>query len=113
MAHCVKGWRDHLRYNRHLMHANMASIQFVLSNQKYTLKACFTELVRHKEQTKYKWLNHAVENDMTPVIKDLEDHNYSKSKEILTKSQYRASTIVRNMLGKRLFAYYRKWRDET
>ena len=50
---------------------------------------------------------------MNPGIKDLEDHNYSKSQEILTRSQLRASTIVRNMMGKRLFAYFKKWKDET
>ena len=50
---------------------------------------------------------------MNPGIKDLEEHNYSKSQEILTRSQYRASTIVRNMMGKRLFAYFKKWKDET
>ena len=113
LAHCVKGWRDHIRYNRHLMHANMASIQFVQSNQKYTMKACFTELVRHKESKKFKLLNHAVENDMNPGIKDLEDHNYNKSRAILTKSQYRASIIVRNMFAKQLFTYYKKWFEET
>jgi hypothetical protein len=95
------------------MQANMASIQFVLSNQKYTMKAVFAELVRHKEYKKYKLLNHAVENDMNPGIKDLEDHNYNKSTEILTKSQYRASIIVRNMMAKRLYCYYRKWKEET
>lgn len=53
LAHCVKGWRDHIRYNRHLMHANMASIQFVQTNRTYTLKACFGELLRHKESKKH------------------------------------------------------------
>ena len=50
------------------------------------MKACFAELVRHKEQKKYKLLHHAVENDMNPGIKDLEDHNYDKSREILSRS---------------------------
>jgi len=50
---------------------------------------------------------------MNPGIKDLEEHNYDKSRAILTKSQYRASVIVRNMLGKRLFCYYKKWFEET
>ena len=50
---------------------------------------------------------------MNPGIKSLEDHNYAKSKDILTRSQYRASIIVRNMMGKRLFAYYKQWHKET
>ena len=67
------------------MQTNMASIAFVQTNQRYTMKAVFAELIRHKEKMKYKLLDSAVENDMKPGIKALEEHNYSKSKEILTK----------------------------
>lgn len=77
------------------------------------MKACFAELIRHKEKMKYKLLNSAVQNDMNPGIKSLEDHNFAKSRDILTRSQYRASVITRNMLGKRLFAYFKKWENET
>ena len=102
-----------MRYNGHLMRSNMTSIAFVQSNNRYTMKAVFGELLRHKEAKKFKLLKHAVENDMDPGIKDLEDHNFEKSKQILNRSQYRASGIVRNMLGKRLFAYFQKWKSET
>ena len=50
------------------------------------MKAVFAELVRHKEQKKFKLLNHAVENEMNPGIKNLEEHNYGKSRDILTRS---------------------------
>ena len=61
----------------------MASIQFVQSNKNFTMKACFAALCKHKETRKYKLLNHAVNNDMDPGIKMLEDHNFEKSNAIL------------------------------
>lgn len=47
------------------------------------MKACFASLLKHKETRKYKLLNHAVNNDMDPGIKMLEDHNFEKSNMIL------------------------------
>lgn len=91
----------------------MASIQFVQTNNRYILKNCFDALRKHKENRKFKLLHHAVNEDMIPAIENLEQHNYAKSSDILTQSQYRASSIVRTMLGKRLFDYFRKWQTET
>ena len=65
------------------MQANMASIQFVQSNQHFTKKAIFAALMKHKETRKYKLLNHAINNDMDPGIKALEEHNFDKSNKIL------------------------------
>lgn len=50
---------------------------------------------------------------MNPAIQSLEDFNYDKSTQILTKSQLRAGFIIRDMMGKKLNAYFKKWNEET
>ena len=50
---------------------------------------------------------------MNPAIQSLEDFNYDKSTQILTKSQLRAGFIIRDMMGKKLNTYFKKWNEET
>lgn len=77
------------------------------------MKAVFAALMKHKESRKYKLLNHAVNNDMDPGIKSLEEHNYDKSNRILNTQKYRACKIVSTMLAKQLYSFWQKWIDET
>jgi len=95
------------------MLSNLAAIRFTEANRRYTLKACFDALMKHKEIKKYRLLHHALTNDLNPAIASLEKTNYDKSKEILKTSQYRAGCIVRTMLGKRLHSFFQKWRCVT
>jgi hypothetical protein len=48
---------------------------------------------------------------MNPAIRSLEDFNYDKSTKIITKSQLRAGFIIRDMMGKKLYTYFKKWNN--
>jgi len=108
-----KAWQDYIRYNRHLMQANMAAIAFRQSNELYTMRACYQALRQYTESKKYALLNHAVKNDFDVAIAGLKTFTADKTKSLLTKNQLRASNITRDMLAKRLFSYFRKWRGEA
>jgi hypothetical protein len=48
-----KAWQDYIRYNRHLMQANMAAIAFRQRNHEFTARACFQALKLYTEQKKF------------------------------------------------------------
>lgn len=49
----IKGWREYVDYNRHLMLTNMAAINFSSVNREYLLKAVFDALRVNKESSKH------------------------------------------------------------
>ena len=105
----LKGWQDHVFYNRHLMQTNMAAIQFGQQNQRYLMRNVFDELRQHCERRKYELLHHAVHEDMDVAIAKTTEFNATKSAKILNTNKNRAGNIVRDMLGRRLFAYFDHW----
>lgn len=109
----VKAWKDYIAYNRHLMQKNMAAIQFGKENQRYIMKNCFDALRQESETAKYEAMYRAVKEDMDPAIESTAKWNMNKDRAILTKSQLRAGSITRDMLGKRLLSYLLLWKKET
>ena len=113
LGHVLKGWRNVLNYKRQLMETNLQAIRLGAVNRKYNLKAVFDAMVHHKESKKHKIMNAALRDDMDVA---LEEHNQIIKKQqdkMLTKSQMKSGSIVRDMIGKRLFAYFAHWRDHT
>jgi hypothetical protein len=96
-------------YNRHLMQTNMAAIQFGLTNQKYILRNCFDELRQNREKRKFELLHHAVNSDMNVAIAETKAFNEKKSFKLENVHKMRAGNIVRDMIGRRLFAYFDHW----
>ena len=95
------------------MQTNMAAIQFRESNSSYTLRAVFQALRQHTESKKYSLLDHAVKNDMNVAIEETTEFNQKKNQKLLNSNQLRAGNIARDMIGKRLFSYFQKWKSET
>jgi len=91
----------------------MASIAFRDSNTKYTKRAVFQALLQHTESKKYALLDHAVKNDMNVAIDEHTEYNLKKNKKLLVANQLRACNISRDMIGKKLFSYFNKWKYET
>ena len=50
---------------------------------------------------------------MDVAIRDTKEFNQNKTNKLLTANQIRAGAITRNSIGKRLYSYFQKWRDET
>ena len=96
----VKAWKDYIAYNRNLMQANMAAIQFGKTHQTYTLKNVFDELRIHKETRKFEKSNVTVEEDINIAIVEAQQFNERKQEMILRKNKIRAGNIVISMLGK-------------
>ena len=46
----LKAWKDHIRYRKHTMAANMAMVKFTQTNTEFILKQCFDAMKVHKEQ---------------------------------------------------------------
>jgi hypothetical protein len=109
----VKAWKDYISYNRHLMQKNMAAIQFGKENRTYLLKNCFDELRQEAERSKYDAMYKAVKEDMDPAIASTSDWNKNKDNAIFMKNKFRASSILRDMMGKNLFTYFMQWKAET
>jgi hypothetical protein len=107
----LKAWQDYVVYNRQLMQTNMAAIQFGQINRKYTLQACYNTLRQHTETKKHGMMKNAVEDDMDIAIQETEQFNQDKMKALLTSNQRRAGNIVRDMLAKRLYAYFMHWNN--
>ena len=55
----------------------------------------------------------AVKEDMDPAIAYTSDWNKNKDNAILMKNKFRASSILREMMGKNLFTYFMQWKAET
>ena len=91
------------------MQTNMAAIQFGQQNQRYLMRNVFDELRQHCERRKYELLHHAVHEDMDVAIAKTTEFNATKSAKILNTNKNRAGNIVRDMLGRRLFAYFDHW----
>lgn len=91
----------------------MVAIAFRNKNSEFTLRVCFQALRNYTEQSKLTLLRHAVQQDMDVVIAETSQFNKNKQKQLLTKNQLRAGNITRDILGKRLFSYFQKWRAET
>ena len=51
----------------------------------------------------------AVTQDMDVAIRDFDNFNKNKTKSLETANSLRASNITRDMLGKRLYAYFIHW----
>ena len=107
----VKAWQDYVVYNRNLMQANMAAIQFGQTNRKYTMQSVFNALRQHTEVKKFSMMSTAVESDMNVAISETEQFNKDKTSALLRSNQTRAGNIVRDMLAKRLFAYFMHWNN--
>jgi len=56
-------------------------------------------------------MTHALKEDMDVGIAQAKEFNGKKSTELARSNQLRASNIVRDMLGKRLWSYFEHWRD--
>ena len=70
-------------------------------------------MVCHKETKKHKIMQSALRDDMDVA---LEEHNKvikAHTDKMNTKSAMKSGNIVRDMIGKRLFAYFTHWRDHT
>jgi UDP-glucose 6-dehydrogenase len=91
----------------------MAAIQFGNVNNRFILKNCFDELRQNREQMKYITLDIAVKEDVDVAIRDTKQYNMDRESSFLVKNQLRASFIVRAMMGKKLFAFFLKWKKET
>ena len=113
LGHILKGWRSHVHYKRQLMETNLQAIRLGQVNRKYNLKAVFDAMVCHKETKKHKIMQSALRDDMDVA---LEEHNQmikAHTDKMNTKSAMKSGSIVRDMIGKRLFAYFAHWRDHT
>lgn len=91
----------------------MASIAFRNKNSEFTMRTCFQALRNYTEKNKYTLMKFAVQDDMDVVIRDTTAYNADFQNKLLTKNQQRAGNITRDILGKRLFSYFKKWKDET
>ena len=50
---------------------------------------------------------------MDVALDEHREFNAVHSEKMLTKSKMKSGSIVRDMIGKRLFAYFAHWRDHT
>lgn len=58
-------------------------------------------------------LDIAVKEDVDVAIRNTRQYNVDREQAFLTKNQNRAGFAVRAMLGKKLFAYFQKWKKES
>ena len=58
-------------------------------------------------------MHHALRDDMDKAIEEHSSFNKMKANSTLTASKKRAGNIVRDMLAKRLFAYFKHWYGHT
>ena len=91
----------------------MAAIQFGKVNNRFILKNCFDELRQNREKMKYMTLDIAVNEDVDIAINATKQFNMDRERSFLVKNQLRAGFIVRAMMGKKLFAFFFKWKKET
>jgi len=55
----------------------------------------------------------ALRDDMDVALEEHKQFNQKQQDKMTTKSQMKSGSIVRDMIGKRLFAYFAHWKEHT
>lgn len=109
----LKALSDYKKYRFEITCLNLTALKFKQANERYTVQACFDAMRRQKEVEKVKIMKEALEEEMNVALQDLSRFKANFHETRATKSKLTASTIVRNMLGKRLSFFFKTWHLET
>lgn len=108
-----KAWQDYVMSRRHGLLYNLSIMKFTQVNQTYHIKVCFDALKYNKAKRAAKLMETALRQDMDVALQQHEETNKKIAKKMHTASLDRACQAFRNMLGGRVYSYFRQWKEST
>lgn len=64
----LNAWIQFQKYSLHLIHTNMAAINYIKINYNFVKRNCFDSLKMNKETKKHRLIKTAVDEEMLPAI---------------------------------------------
>lgn len=111
MFHCIKAWKDYLRYEKFIMGGNVLALRFRKDCDTSIIKTCFDAFRQHKEEEKFRRVDHLLNEVELPLIEDLSAESEDIQINSRFKAKSRACEAVKKCMAKRLNGYFSHWKD--
>ena len=109
----LKLLREHVTHKRFMLRLNLATLRFKELNISYHKKVCFDALRENKEKNKLQIMTAALNEDMDVTLQKYAKYRHRLENEIIIKMKMNVCNVIRTALGRRVFAYFRKWKTMT
>jgi hypothetical protein len=109
----IKLLRENVSHKRFMLRLNLATLRFKELNISYHKKVCFDALRENKEKNKFQIMTAALNEDMDVTLEKYAKYRHRLENEIIIKMKLNVCNVIRTALGRRVFAYFRKWKTMT